>query len=149
VRRILVGLVLVIALGACDSAKEEAYGRLQNQVAAVRNAAEAGDNSTTIQRLASLRVSVASLRQEGVLAEPEAQRILSAAAQVQQNLPGTSPAAAPAPPPAPVELAPQVPGSNSGGSITGSSVQRGQKGEKGENGEKGEKGKGAGKDKDD
>lgn len=145
-RRVLAGLVLVIALGACDSAKEEAYGRLQNQVSAVRDAAEAGDNSTTIRRLANLRVSVATLRQEGVLAEPEAQRILSAAAEVQQNLPGNGSAPAPAPPPAPVELQPQVPGSNSGGSITGSS---GQRGDKGEEGERGEKGKGGGKDRDD
>jgi hypothetical protein len=148
VRKLLVGLAILAVLAACDSAKEEAYGRLQRQVSAVRDAAEAGDTSTTIQRLASLRVNVASLRQEGVLAEPEAQRILSAAAEVQENLPGTSsaPAPAPAPPPAPVELEPQVPGSNAGGSINESSGQRGEKGEKGENGERG---KGEEKDKDD
>jgi hypothetical protein len=143
-RRFLVCLGLLLALSGCDSAKEEAYGRLQRQVSAVRDAAEAGDTSTTIQRLASLRVSVASLRQDGVLAEPEAQRILSAAAEVQENLPGTS--SAPPQPPAPsapVELEPQVPGSNTGGSITEGRGQRGEKGEKGENG------KGAGKDRDD
>jgi hypothetical protein len=151
VRRFLLCLGVLLALAACDSPKEEAYGRLQRQVSAVRDAAEARDVPTTVQRLASLRVNVANLRQEGVLAEPEAQRILTAAAEVQANLAaistGSGPAPAPAPPPAPpaapVELEPQVPGSNAGGSI------RGADGRDGEKGEKGEKGGGAEKDKDD
>lgn len=141
-RRVLLCLGVLLALAACESQKEEAYGRLQRQVSAVRDAAEARDVSTTIQRLASLRVNVANLRQEGVLAEPEAQRILTAAAEVQENLTAISdsaPAPAPAPPAAPVELEPQVPGSNAGGSIRGDDGEKGEKGEKGGNGDKGDK----------
>ncbi len=139
-RRVLLCLGVLLALAACESQTEEAYGRLQRQVSAVRDAAEARDVSTTIQRLASLRVNVANLRQEGVLAEPEAQRILTAAAEVQENLTAISDSApAPAPPAAPVELEPQVPGSNAGGSVRGADGRDGEKGEKGENGGNGDK----------
>lgn len=137
-RRVLLCLGVLLALAACDGPREEAYGRLQRQVSAVRDAAEARDVPTAVERLASLRVSVANLRKEGVLAEPEAQRILSAAAEVQANLTATSTGSGPAPPPAaPVELEPQVPGSNAGGSVRGADGRDGEKGEKGEKGENG------------
>jgi hypothetical protein len=138
VRKTLLCLIVALSLAACgQSPKEEAYERLQNQVVAIRDAIEARDAGTALQRLTSLRTSVAQLRADGVLSEAETQEILSSAVEVQANLawiapaPLTPPAVIPAPVPAPVAPAG---GSNAGGSVKGSD---GEKGQKGNNGKKG------------
>lgn len=143
-RRIIVCLTALMCLVACgQDAKGEAYERLQNQVVAIRDAAEAQDAATAVQRLTSLRTNVAQLRTDGVLTEAETQTILTAALQVQANLGlivPPPPAVAPPPAPAPAPAG----GSNAGGSIRGNDGAQGEKGEKGENGRGAEKGKGNG-----
>ncbi|HEX2150186.1 MAG TPA: hypothetical protein VHI31_08465 [Actinomycetota bacterium] len=145
-KRTLLCLTVVLSLVACgQDPKEEAYQRLQNQVVAIRDAAEAGDAVTAVQRLTSLRANVAELRRDEVITEQETQRILTAALQVQANLPLLVPVApAAAPPPAPAPAPPPAPapagGSNAGGSIGGGNGNDGNRGEKGEKGEKGGKG---------
>lgn len=132
-RRTAICLLLILSLVACgQDPKEEAYERLQNQVAAIRDAAEAGEATTAVQRLTSLRTNVAELRADDVITEAETQKILTAALQVQANLPlimTAPPAPAPAPPPAP--------SGNAGGSIRGGDGEDGHKGERGEDGKKG------------
>ncbi len=135
-KKIFIALAAVIALAACgQSPKEEAFERLQNQVAAVRDAAEAREATTAVQRLTSLRTNVAQLREDGVLSEIETQKILTAALQVQSNLSWIAPAPLAPPVAAPAPVAPAG-SSNAGGSITGSGGQPGAKGEKGRKGEK-------------
>ncbi len=139
-RRTAVCLLMTLVLAACgQDPKAEAFERLQNQVAAIRDAAEAGEATTAVQRLTSLRTNVAELRQDDVITEAETQKILTAALQVQANLPliMTAPPPAPAPP---AVAPPPAPAGNAGGSIRGSDGEKGQKGEKGENGKKGDKG---------
>lgn len=142
-------LAAMISLAGCgQDAKGEAYERLQNQVASIRDAAEAQDAAIAVQRLIGLRTNVAEMRTEGVLSEPETQKILTAALQVQANLPlivPPPPAVAPPPAPAPAPAG----GSNAGGSIRGNNGRQGEKGQKGEKGEGGEKGKANSKDDDD
>jgi hypothetical protein len=140
-RRTAICLLLAVMLVACgQDPKEEAYERLQNQVAAIRDAAEAGEANTAVQRLTSLRANVAELRQDDVITEAETQKILTAALQVQANLPLIMTAPPPPPAPAPPAVAPPpAPAGNSGGSIRGSDGEKGQKGEKGEKGKKGDK----------
>lgn len=136
-RRTVVCAALLLALIACgQDPKEEAYERLQNQVAAIRDAAEAGEAGTAVQRLTNLRTNVAELRQDDVLTEGETQKILTAALQVQANLALIMPPPAPAPLPAPAP----APAGNAGGSIRGGDGEKGQKGEQGEKGKKGNKG---------
>ena len=134
-------VILALSLTACgQSPKEEAYERLQNQVVAVRDAVEARDAATALQRLANLRANVAELRADGVLSEAETQEILSSAVEVQANLAWIAPAPLQPPAAVPAPVAPAG-GSNAGGSIRGSDGQRSEDGKKGEEGEEGKKGK--------
>lgn len=140
-RRTAICLLMILSLVACgQDPKEEAYERLQNQVAAIREAAEAGEATTAVQRLTSLRTNVAELRQDNVITEAETQKILTAALQVQANLPLIMTAPPPPPAPAPAPAPPPAPAGNAGGSIRGGDGEDGQNGEKGENGKKGGKG---------
>jgi hypothetical protein len=131
-------LLLILSLAACgQDPKEEAYERLQNQVASIRDAAEAGEANTAVQRLTSLRTNVAEMRADDVITEAETQRILTAALQVQANLPLIMPPPPPAPAP-PAVAPPPAPSGNAGGSIRGNDGEKGQKGQKGENGKRGD-----------
>lgn len=134
-------VILVFSLAACgQSPKEEAYERLQNQVVAVRDAVEARDAATALQRLANLRANVAQLRADGVLSEAETQDILSTAVEVQANLAWIAPAQLQPPAAVPAPVAPAG-GSNAGGSIRGADGQKSEDGKKGEAGEDGNRGK--------
>ncbi len=138
-RKTAICLLLTLSLVACgQDPKGEAYERLQNQVAAIREAAEAGEATTAVQRLTSLRTNVAELRQDDVITEAETQKILTAALQVQANLPLIMPPPPPAPAP-PAVAPPPAPSGNAGGSIRGGDGEKGQKGQKGENGKEGDK----------
>jgi hypothetical protein len=145
VRRTLLCVILALSLAACgQSPKEEAYERLQNQVVAVRDAVEARDAATALQRLTSLRTNVAQLRADGVLSEGETQEILSSAVEVQANLAWIAPAQLTPPPAVPAPVAPA--GSDGEGSARGSDGKKSEDGKDGEDGEKGDKGKGKEKD---
>jgi hypothetical protein len=140
VRRALLCLIVALSLAACgQSPKEEAYERLQNQVVAIRDAIEARDAGTALQRLTNLRTNVAQLRADGVLSEAETQEILSSAVEVQANLAWIAPAplTPPAAIPAPVAPVPPAADSNSGGSVRTSDGEKGAKGQKGAKGERG------------
>lgn len=130
-------IVLVVLLGAgCGGGvRQEALETLQSRVGGVRDAAEAEDAVLAAQRLDELRTDVTRLREADLLTEIEAQRILTAALQVQANLISIAPVA-PEPPavaPAPASNG----GSNAGGSISGADGQPGVKGQKGAKGKKG------------
>lgn len=135
--RLVTAVVLVVLLGAgCGgSVRQETFDTLQSRVGGVRDAAEADDVVLAGQRLDDLRAEVTRFRQADLLTEIEAQRILTAALQVQANLIPLTPVV-PEPPavaPAPASGA----GSNAGGSISGADGQPGAKGKKGEKGKKG------------
>ncbi|CAN5897785.1 hypothetical protein BH23ACT12_BH23ACT12_21440 [soil metagenome] len=139
IRKAIICLLALLSLAACgEDPREQAYERLQNQVVAIRDAAEARDATTALQRLVNLRADVAELRADGVITEPETQKILTAALQVQANLPLiVPPPPAIAPPPAP---APAPAGeSNAGGSIRGADGEEGEKGNRGKKGDDGDK----------
>lgn len=134
--RSAVALMIAVALVACGpGAAGEAYEDLQRRVAEIRESAEARDETTTAQRIAELRAQVAQLSREGVIGQPDAERILTAASGVEANLGLIAPPPPPPPAPVPPPLEIQVPGSNAGGSVAGS-------GERGERGEPGERGRG-------
>jgi len=126
---------LLLALVACQSPEEKAKARLQQQVAAVREAAEAADAEAAAERLATLRADVAKMHQENLITEQDAQQILTAALQVQAGLAFIAseapPPSAPPPPPAPAPAQLEPPSSNRGGSIRGADGQPGEKGKKG------------------
>lgn len=140
-------LAVVLVLAACQSPEQQAREQLQEQVGAVREAAEAGDQAAAAQRLDELRTSVARMQLENLVTSRQAERILIAALHVQANLAHLSPQLvtppAPAPPPAPPPAQVDEPDSNAGGSV------RGVPGDRGERGARGERGRPGGDDDDD
>lgn len=140
----LSGCILLLGLLACGpGAQEEAYQRLQRQVEAVRSSAEAGDAAVTVQRLDNLRSNVAELRGRAVITEPEAQRILLAAARVQSALVSAGGTGPPVDPP---EDSAQPPAPETGGQPgasgrDGAPGQDGAPGERGQDGQPGQSGR--------
>ena len=132
-----VALAALLLLSGCQSPEQEAKGQLQEQVARVREAAEAGDAGLAVRDLSVLRTRVAEMRQNDLLTEQEAQRILIAALQVQANLSLLQVA-----PPAPLQPPIVNPAANSSTADgrDGADGAAGEDGRDGDNGARGRKG---------
>lgn len=140
-RLVAVALAGVMVLAACRSPEQEAKEELQEQVAAVREAAESGDAAEASRALAALRTRAAEMRQDDLLTEQEAQRILVASLQVQAGLMLLTDTAPLQPP-----ITNPVGGSSStGDGADGADGAPGEDGEDGEDGRAGERGRGAAK----
>ena len=152
-RRLAVAAVLVVLAG-CGS-RQPGIGAtasevLGPQVAAIREAVEAGSAETATERLELLKITALRLRQEGTLDEEAWTRVLQAAQDVEaflavESQPQTSEDSPPLEVPlediGTVQQAPAVDGDDGEGGDDGEDGERGEKGAKGRPGEKGGKGK--------
>ncbi|MFP5297814.1 MAG: hypothetical protein ACLGHL_02355 [Actinomycetota bacterium] len=87
-RSMIVGLSLVVTLGACggEQITDAASEQLQNQVATVREVASTGDPSTAREELDELVSMVEEMSDDGEIDEAKAREILAAAQDVEAEL---------------------------------------------------------------